>query len=239
MFSPQEQRIIFLGVLVALLVFLFIIVFRLSSRPDLARRKMHYSKAVKVLKSGDLLAVSYNAKSGRLVKFFTGSVWTHCGLVVEDKSATESNGEKCLRVIEVADYRQEGLRGVVAKPLEEWFAHNRDRMVAMRPYLGRNFPTEPILQRMTHDRERGVQPDFNHFRWLKTLVKRQHCDPEYRSRDKYYCSEYVTHLLQEHGILRRDYYPDGYKPWELLYGDLPLLEQHYYGDAITIVPPDE
>ena len=75
---------------------------------------------------------------------------------------------------------------------------------------------------------------MNSVSWLKTLIKRRYTDEDYGSRTKYYCSEYITHVLQEADVVRKDYHPDGYKPWELLYGDMPFMKPHEYGRYFLI-----
>lgn len=248
--TKKEWSVVWLGVTVLLFLVFTFVVFRLSYGSDIdlgtihrerKRRKLKdkrktsydsqgravvtFKEFVETAQSGDILAVSYNSKSGRLVKVFIGSIWTHCGLVLLKEN---KEGESEPFVLEIAHYRNEGLYGAVLKPLEEWVEHNMKRHMAVRRYTGRDFPTEEILSRAKRDQIRGVKPDFNPGHWMKTMVKRDYGDEDYAKHEKYYCSEYITHLMQEFGVIEQDYYPDGYQPRDLLYGAIPLLASHAY-----------
>ena len=223
--ASNDNNALFLGILVAFLIIFFAVIVQLSQPLDMHKRLVDPRRAYNSISDGDILTVSYNSMRGKAVKIFTGSMWTHSGLVVCDR------GKKY--VIEVAYYRN-GPSGVVLKPLEEWFVWNEARILGWRPYRGNTFPVEAILETIQRDSERGVVADLNSINWLKTLVKRRHRDEDYDKRDRYFCSEYITHLMQMHGVVRKEYYPSGYKPWELLYGDMPFHDEHEYGSYLVI-----
>lgn len=225
--TKKDAVIILVGVVVSLFLIFVAAVMQLSQPVDMHDDYVYPKDAYKYMSTGDILTVSYNSLRGQMVKIFTGSVWTHTGLVVE------SDGHKF--VVEVATYRGD-VSGVVVKPLEDWFNWNQSRLLGWRPYRGgkHNFPHQEILDIIKRDSKRDIKPDMNTANWLKTLVKRRHNDEDYKDRTKYYCSEYITHLLQETRVIRKDYLPDGYKPWELLYGDMPFMGLHTYGQYYMI-----
>ena len=229
--TKQDAIIILVGVVVSLFLIFVAVLLQLSQPVDMHQDYVHPEDAYKYMQTGDILTVSYNNLSGKLVRVFTGSVWTHSGLVVE------SDGYKF--VVEVAIYRGD-VRGVVVKPLEDWFNWNKSRLLGWRPYRGKNaFPHQKVLDIIKKDTAREINPDMNSVSWLKTLVKRRHNDENYGDRTKYYCSEYIIHLLQSVGVVRKDYLPDGYKPWELLYGDMPYIHPHEYGRYYLIGDPND
>ncbi len=243
--TSAEWKTVWTGVMIVLfLVFAFVLA-RLTKNSDVdletvtkrkkgkraPRKPLTFQEFVEQAKSGDIVAVSYNSTSGKMVKVFVGSVWTHCGLVLERKNE-DGSLEKV--ILEIANYRAEGLKGAVIKPLSEWVYHNRTRLMAMRGYESASFPTEKVFRRVHRDQMRSIKPDFNPGNWLKTMFKRKYGDEDYSTHEKYYCSEYITLMMQEFGVIKRDYYPDGYKPWELLYGDLPLLGEHKYGSPAML-----
>lgn len=208
-----ENNAVFLAIVIALLIIVLAVVVQLSQPLDMHHNFVEPHIAYNSVSSGDILTVSYNSMRGKAVKIFTGSMWTHTGLVLE------VSGEKY--VVEVAYYRgdENGVgraNGVVLKPLRGWFNWNESRVLGWRPYRGSSFPVAGILRTIDKDTRRGVEPDLNTINWLKTLVKRAHRDETYGERDRYFCSEYITHLMQEHGVIAKEYYPSGYKPWELL-----------------------
>lgn len=230
--TKDDAVIILVGVTISLFLIFVAVMLQLSQPLDKHNNYVHPHNAYKSMRTGDILTVSYNSLSGKLVRVFTGSIWTHSGLVVE------SDGNKF--VVEVAIYRGD-VSGVVVKPLEDWFDWNKSRLLGWRPYRGgkKNFPHQDVLDIIKKDTERMITPDMNSVNWLKTLVKRSYTDMDYGDRSKYYCSEYITHLLQSVGVVRKDYHPDGYKPWELLYGDMPFLHPHGYGDYFLIGDPND
>ena len=228
--NKEDAVIILMGVLISLFLIFIAVMVQMGQPVDKNNRYVNPDEAYKSMKTGDILTVSYNNMSGKLVKIFTGSVWTHAGLVVE------SDGHKF--VVEVAIYRGD-VSGVVIKPLEDWFDWNKSRLLGWRPYRGgkKNFPHQSVLDIIKKDSNRDIKPDMNSVNWLKTLVKRRYTDYNYGDRTKYYCSEYITHILQEVNVVRKDYHPDGYKPWELLYGDIPFRKSHVYGSYYLIGDP--
>ena len=199
---------------------------------DVTKRKMPARQAYSKMKTGDLVFVSYNSMRGKLVKIFTGSMWTHSGMILE-----EDDGKKI--VIEVAYYGSEKY-GVLRTPLDEWFKFNDNRVLGWRIYDGKKFPKEQLLKKLRYDEARDIEPDTNLVSWLRTLIKRKHTDPNYVNQDEYFCSEYIMHLLQETKVIQgymdpQGVYPSGYKPWELLYGnDLPYHTGHSYGPSFMI-----
>ena len=223
--TKQDAVIILVGVTVALFIIFIAVITQLSHPVDMHDNYVHPDEAYKYMQTGDILTVSYNSIRGQMVKICTGSVWTHSGLIVE------SDGHKF--VVEVANYKND-VSGVVVKPLEDWFDWNKSRLLGWRPYRGEEFPHQEMLNLIKRDTERTITPDMNSFNWLKTLVKRKYTVTDYCDRDKYYCSEYITHILQECNVVEKNYLPDGYKPWELLYGDMPFIGSHTYGNFYLI-----
>lgn len=169
--------------------------------------------------TGDIICVSYDSLRGGLVKIFTGSAWTHIGLIVKTKNS--------INVVEVAHY--EDWSGVTWRPLDKWLDLNNGRIIAIRKYQGKKFPGKKLLQKIKETEH--YKPDLNVINWLNALRK-----INYRPQNKlsYYCSEYICHLLQEIGVMKKIYLPSGYKPWELLYGELPLEEFHHYSNPFIL-----
>lgn len=213
------------------LSFLFIYLFVLSQLGkafDFVDKKISARKAFSQMKAGDLVVVSYNSLRGKLVKVFTGSAWVHSGLVLEE------GGKKY--IVEVAYYNEDQY-GVLMMPLNKWFDFNENRVLGWRVYNGKYFPNGHALQIVKRDMNRDIEPDMNAVSWLRTMYKSKHNDEGYGSRDEYFCSEYIMHVLQTIGVIEGygcGYKPCGYKPWELFYGKLPLNKPHKYGKSYMI-----
>ena len=220
-----DFKAFFLTIALSFFIIYTFILFQLGKQLDFVNKKVSSHKAYDDMKSGDLVVVSYNSLRGKLVKVFTGSAWVHSGLVIceQDKKY----------IIEVAYYDNEKY-GVLMTPLKEWVDFNQGRVLGWRQYNGKNFPTKQILNIVKRDIKRDITPDMNSISWLRTLYKTTHNDKDYPDRDEFFCSEYIVHILQYTGVLKgymTGYKPCGYKPWELFYGELPLINNHAYGNS--------
>lgn len=73
------------------------------------------------LENGDLVFVSYNNALGKIVKVWSGSKWTHVGMIFKNPD----NGN--LSVFEVAEYNNPNFeKGVIEVPLRAWLKMNED-----------------------------------------------------------------------------------------------------------------
>jgi hypothetical protein len=73
------------------------------------------------LENGDLVFVSYNNGLGKIVKVWSGSKWTHVGMIFKNPD----NGN--LSVLEVAEYNNPNFeKGVIEVPLRAWLKMNED-----------------------------------------------------------------------------------------------------------------
>jgi Fe-S-cluster formation regulator IscX/YfhJ len=200
------------------------------------------------VRSGDLLGVAYTTIHGKLVKIFTGSMWTHLCLVIElyddevevdpatgnvkllDETVIKENGWKKDKrhptkyIVEVARYSTIE-RGVIIKPLNRWMQWNDRRTISWRRYNGTiPFPVDTLkkyLRRTQHSRE-----NMNVATWLRTMYLANYQRP---SRDAtYYCTEYISMLLQESSVLRKVYLPGSCQPYEMVYGKMKLEAGCHY-----------
>lgn len=204
-------------ILIGGLIILIVIVLRYNSANDYHFRSPRAAilECIDGAQTGDLICVSYHSKRGRLVRVFTGSVWIHIGFVVRTV-----HGDPY--VLEVARYSPDN-QGLMAKPLEWWLDYNSDNLMAWRRYAGRGITSSKLLGVLRRNRHTDV--NLHVVDWLQTMYK---SDYKGGTQDSYYCSEFVAYLLQELGIIERVYQPSGYKPWELLYGELPFRSGHAY-----------
>lgn len=201
------------------LAFIFVLVFRYNSCDDNDLPSTTRKKCIDKAQTGDIVVVSYTSKRGKIVRVFTGSLWIHVGLIVRTRAGK-------VYVLEAARYSRSE-HGILAKPIEEWLDFNEGNFIAWRPYKGKGIDPTSLRGLL----EETSKADVNLFvvDWLKTMYKTSYVP--HKTRDKYYCSEFVAHSLQELKVLSRVNDPSGYKPWELLYGDLELRRGHSYGQA--------
>lgn len=178
-------------------------------------------KVKKKGKTGDLLVVAYGSKRAKLVKVFTGSMWTHCSILLVEK-------DKPIRVMEVAHYGEDRT-GLVLTDIDEWFARHKYCILGYRPYHGSLLTKNKIDTYI--DENMGIQADMNVVSWLKSMCKFSY---QTTKKHRYYCSEFIVSFLQTMKIMKKKYDAAGYKPWELLYGNLPLREKGAYNISYLI-----
>ncbi len=210
---------------VFLLLFLIIIIwsYQLSKPFDKPKDEIELNKIENELETGDLIAVSYQSIRGNLVKCFTGSSWTHLGMIYKDCNTGE------VFVLEVSYYTNKE-QGIIKRPLRYWLDWNEDRDIVYIKHIGTPISSNDIDRILT--KMPNVSPDTNVVNWLKTLVKR----PYYpRNLNKpYYCSEFIIILLQELNVIEKEYLADGYQPWEAIFGKLKYINGHSYDRPLLL-----
>lgn len=187
---------------------------------DFKRRKR--SECLSNCKTGDIVTVAYGSTRAKIIKVFTASMWAHSGVIIKIDNKPY--------VLEAARYSRTE-NGVMVTPLEQWLTHNEPYIVGWRPYVGEGLNTTKINEFMASHKGTGV--DMFVVSWLKSMFRRRYVKKDHIKR-KYFCSELVSHFLQEIGVMREKYKPSSYKPWELLYGDLPLKRGHEYGKPSVV-----
>ena len=202
-------------------IFLTIFIFlRLKIGLDCDMTPIKKKKLKECCKTGDLLVVAYGSKRAKLVKVFTGSMWTHCSVILRD-------GDE-VNVMEVARYSPDET-GIVISSIDHWLEKNSNCTIGYRPYLGRPIPRVDVEGFL--EPRQDVKVDMNVVHWFRSMYKTRYVP---QAKNRFYCSEFVCHFLQEQNVIKKKYGPAGYKPWELLYGDLPLEDEDAYFDPMLI-----
>jgi len=181
---------------------------------------MELNHVQKQFKTGDLLAVSYASTRGKLVKIFTGSMWTHLGMVYKTK-------DDSLYVLESAHYPDSS--GVLKTPFYKWISWNDDRTIAWASLVGTPIMCDDI-ERIYQKIQKG-KVDLFVFNWLLTTIRLPYISGY---RGKFFCSELIAYLLQELGILEKLYSPSSYSPKELLYGKVNYVSSYHYLNPILL-----
>lgn len=216
-----HYRALFISMLVTLIVIIIFVAVRLNQATDYNFKKIPRRKIKRYLKTGDLLAISYPSLRGQIVKVFTGSVWAHVAMIVVLRENVDSEPEPY--VLEIGRYSRDD-RGVMLHRFSEWLETNDERIIGWRPYLGR-FDRNNLVKFI--EQHKNKKEDMFVVSWLKSMYKVGY-QPN-KIKGEYYCSEFITHLLQETGVVQRIHDPAGFKPWELFHGRLPLEAGHEYG----------
>lgn len=227
----DEIQIIIISCLITLLIVFIYILFRLNEPLDLPKSKIYVNKTsnlrlesdfildpiIKQFNTGDILMVSYNSFRGRLVRVFTGSMWTHVGMIYK-----KENGE--LFVIESSQY--EDVSGVVKTPIHKWLDWNENRILAWLHHKGPKIKDKDIED--IFEKVRDAKVDLFVGSWLRAVIKQKYYPQP--NKNKFFCSELVTHFLQELNIIQKIYLPSGYPPKEILFGKLPLINGHNFDE---------
>ena len=203
-----------------LLVFIFITL-RMNLPLDCNFRKKSKEKFINSAKTGDILAVAYGSKRAGLVKVFTGSMWAHSAIIIKNENQSY--------VLEVARYSM-NKRGIMVMPLDKWLSKNGNNKIAVSRYLGTPIANSYISHFL--EKNEKIREEMNVANWLSAMVKRSYIP---QNKKKMFCSELVCYFLQEIGIMRKKYRPSGYKPWELLYGNIPLSTGCTYDKPFLLI----
>ena len=116
------------------------------------------------------------------------------------------------------------------KPLDEWIDWNSEYIVSYKSYNGyKKFPEKKIKELINESRH--YTEDMSVISWLKTCVNRV-----YRKNRKtyFYCSEFIIHIMQESGMVKKSILPSSYKPWQLIYGDPGLYKGYSYKRPVLL-----
>jgi hypothetical protein len=179
-------------------------------------------------KTGDILAIAYKNIHGKLVKVFTGSIWTHIGMIYRPTKymCEQSDGKLVfgnVYIIEMARYGRNE-RGLIIKPVKEWISWNQDNMIGYRSYNGeKSFPIEEMEEILLECKD--YNEDLLLTSWLKTMVNRRYYKQD---KDYYYCSEFIVHMMQQMGVLKKKIMPSSFQPWQLLYSKMDLAKGYSY-----------
>lgn len=228
-------KLFFTTIFITLLLLALFVAWRHRMPLDNKFRRKKRSYCLEKCKTGDIVTVAYGSMRATIIKQFTGSMWAHSGIILRAPPSKEFEGGGKPYVLEAGLYSRTN-KGVMVTPLEEWLDYNKDYIIGWRQYEGQGIPREKIKEfAKTHD---GKGIDMFIGNWLKSMFKRRYVEKDHVKR-KYFCSELVSHFLQETNVMRKKYKPSSYKPWELLYGNLPLNKSHKYGKSNIVVSENE
>jgi len=141
---------------------------------------------------------------GRLVKIFSKEAWIHLGLVWRRKT-----GIYVIELFnEVEDKEGKTLRIL---RLEDWCSRNNFRTLGV-VFTGKRKKIPEYLFIKNLLKYIGVTIEENIFSiWFRSLRR----EKELCFKSKMACSEFVSHMLQDLGIIKRDFCPCCFLPWDI------------------------
>jgi hypothetical protein len=119
----QNIKMVFMLLICFLLILLVLIIIRLSlgENNDSKGLTISLQEIPEDLKSGDLIFSSYKNILGKAVKVWSGSKWTHVGILYKEP-ITEN-----FYVLEAAEYNNPNFeKGIIKVPIKAWLKLNED-----------------------------------------------------------------------------------------------------------------
>ena len=153
-------------------------------------------------------------------------MWAHTGMVIKTEVGSY--------VLEAGRYTR-NRRGVLTTPLKEWLKWNKGNTVAWRPYTGVDLNNNKIIKFLGVNK--SAKEDMFVANWVWSMIKLRYRKYKYPHKSKYFCSQFIAHFMQELNIIKKKYDPSGYKPWELIYGDIPFNNGYGYDRTIVVEDP--
>ena len=190
--------ILFVGILIAIISRI------LYSDIDKKYLEISSIKDYETLKSGDLVFVSYKNILGKAAKLWSGSKWTHLGMIYK-----EPISEK-LYVLEMAEYNNPNLeKGALKIPHDLWLELNKGNEIMYKP-IPKVVDSRKVISSFLKFKEKKL----HRFGW--NTVKYKHLlFPERELPEKITCVEFIVLLLQELDVLSKDKHPSFYSAWDV------------------------
>ena len=219
----------FLVAILFLFIIFILVLIRIRFTPD-ERFPIFLGSAFQPLpsfKTGDCVFVSYRSIRGKLVKVFTGSMWSHMGMIYKRQDGATFVIEAC--------YYDQSKHGVLQTPLLEWLCYNKKRTLAWLPKLGPPISDSEVNRVFSLVKD-GEMDTFV-VNWLKAVVNRKYY-PE-PGKSEFYCSELIATLFQELGVLRKELMPSSYSPRSFMLRRVPVQDGHAFDEPqLFFVPQD-
>jgi hypothetical protein len=175
------------------------------------------------LRTGDILGVGYTHPFGWFVKAWSGSTWSHTGIVWEDPNTGE------LFVLEAAMYTKE-YSGVVKIPLVNWVRFNRKSYIGVTRLRGKKVDPMALL-RAFEARQKLVKLEGYNWRWHRLLYTTPFHE---ETRTRYTCYEIVINTLQDVGVIKKHCTSSSYFPYHIMRGCVPLCKGYILEPVVLL-----
>lgn len=150
------------------------------------------------LDNGDLIFVSYNNTLGKVVKIWSGSKWTHIGMIFRNPDTQE------LSVLEVAEYNNTNFdKGVIEVPLKSWLKMNEDFEIGYRK-INANINSYDLFELYEKYQGKKLYKLSMNPNKIKSFIF-----PSLRSKDldikDLSCVDFVVLMLKDLKLIKRSY----------------------------------
>ena len=200
-------------------------------------------KEIENLDTGDLIFSSYPNLLGKFMNLWTGSRWSHVGMILRDKSE-KSKGINSLYVMETANYSHisSKYKGLIVIPLEKWININKHCGIG---YMRLNCPEDFNRQKIAAEFKKlqDLKLDtksISFYKFIKLGFSQDYDVNEFRSSKKNNlenptCYELVVLLYQNSKIAKKRKSPGSYTANNLLEGKLPLNSDFSFDEPLELI----
>lgn len=214
-------RDIIIGIIISFIILLLILIVScgfLLRPPDYPIDQHSYQQIKPLFNTGDLLVVSYNSIHANLIRIFTRSIWSHISMIYIDP-----NDQKTY-IIECTQYNSK-IKDIIKIPIEEWLSLNCDCHIAWIKLCGPPLNPNVINNLVDNLKLRDIKFERVIAKWLKAVISSPY-RPLADDKKFFYCSEFITYLYQELGIIRKELSPSSYSPKSYMSCIVPLISPY-------------
>lgn len=221
------ERVVFFISIVIIVIFVLLILFisyRVTFASDLP--KTVYDFETESLKTGDILGVGYRHPFGWFVTAWSGSIWSHTGIVWRDPKNDE------VFVLEAGNYGGK-YNGVIKIPIVVWVRINKGSHIGLsrlKTKDGRVLCPKKVMKNFKK-LKKYVLLDTYSWRWYRLLRKKPYFK---QTRTNYTCYELIVELFQECGVIKKLYSCSSYFPTDIMEGRIDLECGYEYTKPILL-----
>ena len=187
-----------------LLILLILIFIRIIFTSDSKGLTISLKEIPEDLKSGDLIFSSYKNILGKAVKVWSGSKWTHVGMIYKEP-ITEN-----LYVLEAAEYNNPNFeKGIIKIPIKAWLKLNEDCDITYKK-LKKIIDTRKVFASFLKLKEKKLYKIKVSPKTLKRIMFPQ------KENKEITCVEFVVMMLQDMNIMSKNILSSFYSASDLL-----------------------
>ena len=198
------------------------------------------SKEIENFDTGDLIFSSYPNLLGKFMNLWTGSRWSHVGMILRDKSQ-KSKGMSSLYVIETANYTHisSKYKGIIVIPLEKWININKNCGLGyMRLNSPENFNRQILGAELKKIQDLKLdKKSMSLYKFIKLGFNQDYDSREYKTSNSENptCYELIVLLYQNSKIAKKRNSPGSYTSNNLLEGKLPLNSDFSFDEPVELI----
>jgi hypothetical protein len=224
-----------------IIVIALVILDRLFKPSDETKSAMYLSsEEIENFDTGDLIFSSYPNLLGKFMNLWTGSRWSHVGMILRDKSQ-KSKGMASLYVMETANYTHisSKYKGIIVIPLEKWININKNCGLGyMRLNCPENFNRQILGAELKKIQDLKLDTKgMSFYKFIKLGFNQDYDSKEFKtsSSENPTCYELVVMLYQNSKIAKKRNSPGSYTANNLLEGKLPLNSDFIFDEPVELI----